>query len=237
MNMFMYSHFGDKNHVWLWKRKPNFEADKPMFETRQPKFEIRQVWYCRKIIRKPSIIYKRFSTHPRAKKLGWCGMPARGAKRVGHGSCLRAQSHWWTARGGETESDGAVRGRRAGARVRMYSYDTVLGMEPPGLLIMSFIIFHEFPWTPRRHFGRCGQSCGCCRSHNPEDGRNCEECYDGWTLTTVSRAFRDMTQKYARQQLHLDQGWWWWGEGWWWGDWSEEIAKIIFLRIYILYYY
>ena len=158
-------------------------------------------------------------------------MPARGAKRVGHGSCLRAQSHWWTARGGETESDEAVRGRRVVARVRMYSYDTVLGMEPPGLLIMSFIIFHDFPWTARRHFGWCGQSCGCCRSHNPEDGENCEECYAGWILTTVSRGFRDMTQKYARKQLHLDQGWWWWGEGWWWGDWSEETRG---LRVFVL---
>ena len=107
------------------------------------------------------------------------------------------------------------------------------------LRIMSFIIYHEFPWTPRRHFGWCGMNCRCCRVEaidfsSPEDCEGmgvCEVCYDGWTLTTVSRAFRDMTQKYARQQLHLDQGWWWWGEGWWWGDWSEETRG---LRVFVL---
>ena len=161
-------------------------------------------------------------------------MPARGAQRVGcwaesHGSWWRHRSDWWAASGGGwAESDGspwngtpwrttpAARWRRVRVRKRKWRKGpnaVVVHGIVEWLRIMSFIIYHEFPWTPRRHFGRCAMNCGCCRVElivvsSPEDCEGmgvCEVCYDGWTLTTVSRAFRDMTQKYAREQLHLDQ--------------------------------
>ena len=55
-------------------------------------------------------------------------------------------------------------------------------------------------WWPRHHYMSCGQSCGCCASHNPEDAHpdfNCEGCYLGWVLTTVSRQACATTQAYA----------------------------------------
>ena len=45
-----------------------------------------------------------------------------------------------------------------------YPYWVVLGMDPPGSLVLACLLFHEAPWNARWHFGRCGQSCGCCRS-------------------------------------------------------------------------
>ena len=57
-------------------------------------------------------------------------------------------------------------------------------------------------WTKLRHYGHCGQSCGCCRGHNTEDsapvemwyGLNCELCINGWVWTTVSKGMRDVLQ-------------------------------------------
>ena len=50
-------------------------------------------------------------------------------------------------------------------------------------------------WFPRRHFGRCGKSCGCCRARAYDDVvlGVCPECYDGWTFSTLSKAFRIAT--------------------------------------------
>ena len=134
-------------------------------------------------------------------------MPARGAQRVGcwaesHGSGWRHQRDWWAASGGGwAESDGspwngtpwrttpAARWRRVRVRKRKWrkcpTAVVVLGMVE-WLRIMSFIIFHDFPWTPRRHFGRCGMNCGCCRFEVTGQSGNCEPCYDGWILTMVS---------------------------------------------------
>ena len=66
-----------------------------------------------------------------------------------------------------------------------------------GANIIQFVIHHQldedevqffgpdFGWTPHQHWldrngesRGCGQGCGCCRSHNPEDGPNCDSCYD-----------------------------------------------------------
>jgi hypothetical protein len=66
--------------------------------------------------------------------------------------------------------------------------------------ILSFLLHHcnwgDWPcgsWKKRGHWpGGCGQSCGCCRSHNPEDAApncNCERCYTGWVMTTVCKEF------------------------------------------------
>ena len=54
--------------------------------------------------------------------------------------------------------------------------------------------YRAMTWFPRGHFGRCGQSCGCCRAHNAEDSFiGCPECNNGWTFSTLSKAFRIAT--------------------------------------------
>ena len=65
-------------------------------------------------------------------------------------------------------------------------------------------------------------NCGCCRVEATGQSGNCEPCYDGLILTMVSRAVRDMAQRYMRRQLYYDQGCWWRGGRWWWGHSSEE---------------
>ena len=32
--------------------------------------------------------------------------------------------------------------------------------------MFAFLLYHDPEWNIRSHFGVCGQSCGCCRSHN-----------------------------------------------------------------------
>ena len=47
-------------------------------------------------------------------------------------------------------------------------------------------------WTLEDHFGQCGQSCGCCRARNPDDGpENCEECYSIACVQMVDTKCRD----------------------------------------------
>ena len=95
----------------------------------------------------------------------------------------------------------------------LYHHGTYYVSRPRGL---SFT-----PWRPHGHYGQCGQSCPCCRSHNFEDSDfdiNCEECFAGWILTQVSRRVRDATKDYARltygcncgggcSQTWLQRGW------------------------------
>ena len=64
-------------------------------------------------------------------------------------------------------------------------------------LVMPYVLEHGPLWKVRGHWGHCGQSCGCCRSHNPEDGANCSECYDGWVMTTVCKTFKGYAQHYV----------------------------------------
>ena len=45
------------------------------------------------------------------------------------------------------------------------------------------------------HCNGCGQSCSCCRAHTVEDVyTGCEECQQGWLLTTVSVGLKKMRQ-------------------------------------------
>ena len=82
--------------------------------------------------------------------------------------------------------------------------------------VLPFLLHHgPEPWTRKGHwvFGGCGQSCGCCRSHNPEDAApdaNCVVCYQGWVVTTVSRGWKEQAQACARQYSRrnvLSKGW------------------------------
>ena len=53
-------------------------------------------------------------------------------------------------------------------------------------------------WTPRWHFGRCGQSCGCCRAQNPEDSFGCcEQCESLFELSLVSLEMRRALNTYT----------------------------------------
>ena len=56
--------------------------------------------------------------------------------------------------------------------------------------ILPIVVAHDNGWTRQDHYGSCGQSCPCCRSHNREDAMGCcDECYDGWVLTCVCKSF------------------------------------------------
>ena len=65
--------------------------------------------------------------------------------------------------------------------------------------ILAFLGFHgPEPWTPRKHFGMCGQSCGCCRASSDEDWQSgCKICVEMWTFKNTSRACRAYTQYYG----------------------------------------
>ena len=48
--------------------------------------------------------------------------------------------------------------------------------------------FH--PWTPERHYGACGQSCGCCRAAMSECFACCDACVNLWCLKVTCGSFR-----------------------------------------------
>ena len=50
-------------------------------------------------------------------------------------------------------------------------------------------------WSPRLHYGYCGQSCDCCRSANREVFP-CECCDDLWNLKGTCRTMRDLVKTY-----------------------------------------
>jgi len=70
-------------------------------------------------------------------------------------------------------------------------------------IVLAFVLAHEDNslgrWSREDHWGCCGQSCGCCRSHNIEDGRCCEPCFDGWVMSRVSRDVRRAVQRFVSQ--------------------------------------
>ena len=51
-------------------------------------------------------------------------------------------------------------------------------------------------WTLRKHFGHCGQSCGCCRSQFGDAWGRCECCDDLLILKTTCRTMRDLLKTY-----------------------------------------
>ena len=65
--------------------------------------------------------------------------------------------------------------------------------------ILPWVVAHDNGWTRHDHHGYCGPSCPCCRSHNKEDGSCCDECYDGWVLTCVSKSFYIYTLNTAQE--------------------------------------
>ena len=50
-------------------------------------------------------------------------------------------------------------------------------------------------WSPRLHFGHCGQSCGCCRSEKADFGA-CEACDDLLNLKRTCHTMRDLLKTY-----------------------------------------
>ena len=84
--------------------------------------------------------------------------------------------------------------------------------------ILSFVVTHppiqftddsqqppitSIKWLPAKHYGRCGQSCVCCRAMNPEDWfwSGCEMCVDGWFCHTVSKSWRATLNSVVRASL------------------------------------
>ena len=51
-------------------------------------------------------------------------------------------------------------------------------------------------WSPRRHFGYCGQCCGCCRNANGEHGW-CDACDDLWNLKVTCHRMQDLLKTYS----------------------------------------
>ena len=104
--------------------------------------------------------------------------------------------------------------------------------------IAPFLLEHPAVWRPKGHFGECGQNCGCCRSHNPEDaaeGCNCQCCFTGWELSSVStsirRGLRTYITRWQDRQFSpspLDKwngckgwnGWTEWNDWDWWNKWN-----------------
>ena len=107
--------------------------------------------------------------------------------------------------------------------------------------IAPFLLHHPASWrpnAPKRHFGFCGQDCGCCRSHNPADaaeGCNCQCCFTGWKLSRVSTSMRCGLRTYVISCQHSlipyslpDKwngckgwnGWIGWNEWDWWNKWN-----------------
>ena len=52
-------------------------------------------------------------------------------------------------------------------------------------------------WSPRLHYGHCGQSCGCCRWENAECFGGCEACEDLWNLKGTCHTMRDLLKTYS----------------------------------------
>ena len=64
--------------------------------------------------------------------------------------------------------------------------------------VIAFLVEHPTSWGPADHFGWCGQSCGCCRSHVSEAGMNCQACWLGWMLTTICSDIRARLKQYMQ---------------------------------------
>ena len=52
-------------------------------------------------------------------------------------------------------------------------------------------------WSHQRHWGLCADDCGCCRARSLEAIPQCEECSNGWVLTTVSKEFKRNVRDFA----------------------------------------
>ena len=62
--------------------------------------------------------------------------------------------------------------------------------------IICLLGTHPDPWRKRGHWGWCGQSCPCCRAHNPMDWpTGCDMCVQMWYLTCISKQWRDRTRE------------------------------------------
>ena len=55
-------------------------------------------------------------------------------------------------------------------------------------------VYGLHPWTPKKHWGFCSQSCGCCRTK--KNGGGCMECDDLLMLKNTSRHMRHLLRSY-----------------------------------------
>ena len=54
-------------------------------------------------------------------------------------------------------------------------------------------------WTPSKHFGLCGQSCGCCRAEVGAGFGECEACEDMRDLKATTSRMREVLRFYDGQ--------------------------------------
>ena len=83
-----------------------------------------------------------------------------------------------------------------------------------GTTVIEMILWHELDieadgwgiWNPATHWSRkhCGQGCGCCRSHNPEDGSECEPCFDTRMLLYTCRSAAKAITQMKRRMMSGD---------------------------------
>ena len=81
--------------------------------------------------------------------------------------------------------------------------------------LLSFLLLHPTGWDRNKHFFFCGETCGCCCSHDPEDaGKGCDACYNAWTLTQLCRNMLQAVQNHnspcncrACPKSWMEQGW------------------------------
>ena len=54
--------------------------------------------------------------------------------------------------------------------------------------VFAMLAAHPEGWTHKHHYGKCSQSCPCCRAHNAEDmASGCFVCHQGFKCAQVSR--------------------------------------------------
>ena len=58
-------------------------------------------------------------------------------------------------------------------------------------------------WSRQRHWGLCADDCVCCRARLSGSNFPCEECSNGWVLTTVSKEFKGSVNDFATRKYPL----------------------------------
>ena len=81
-------------------------------------------------------------------------------------------------------------------------------LEGPGLdCIMLFLLCHKEHWRRTRHYGFCGENCGCCSAVHNKAGAMmllCNSCSNGWVWSTLSKAMRQLLPAFI-QRHHPDK--------------------------------
>ena len=64
------------------------------------------------------------------------------------------------------------------------------------LVILAYVGAHGQKWTAKNHYGRCSQSCLCCRAEARAGFGECWECEDLRELKATSQQMRQLVGSY-----------------------------------------